>query len=363
MHSNIVFQPPFSLNFGFPSKKPTFRTLIQMPVSGRGEIRASLQPYPLWEITYDMDHARGGEQDQNSVYQYMLGFFLAMGGSFSDFLYLDPYDNRVENVYLATGDGSTTQFQLTRPIGIGTDIVQNPIGQPVLFTPGYGGAPGTQNLLIWSQDQTRSAWGKNEVTVSGPVASPDGGPSAYTVTPDSGATDCYIDQSTSPPTIGQGGEFTLSFWLQASSGTPTINIFLLNQSSTVRGQKPVTLSTAWQKFTLTANFEPGDTLASVQIGGANTWNSSVGAINVAWFQLEPGNSPSAYIGTANLSYYYTLQANGFVLFSYAPPNGAVLTWTGGYYYRVRFEDDDIQFDQFMEKLWSSQSIKLKSVIL
>ena len=180
-----------------------FSTIIQKPVSGRGEIRASLQPYPLWKIEYEMNFARGGEQTANSVYQYVLGFFMSVGGQFSDFLYFDPYDNNVTDALLAIGDGATQVFQLTRPIGIGTDIVQNLNGNPVI--------------------------------------------------------------------------------------------------------------------------------------SAN--------------------------GTVVSSSAYTISSTGIVQFTTAPASGVVLTWTGAYYYRVRFGDDSTTFEQQFSQIWNNGKITLQSVIL
>lgn len=139
MHSDLVFTPPFVKNFGFPTKTPNFKTLVQTSASGRGEIRVSLQPYPIWTWDFPVNWARGSEQNQNSVYQYLLGFFLAMGGQFSDFLYQDPYDNQISDsspAYFGTADGKTVNFQLIRPIGIGSDIVQNLNGSPTLYLNG-----------------------------------------------------------------------------------------------------------------------------------------------------------------------------------------------------------------------------------
>lgn len=201
-HMQIAFDPGFATNFDFPSKTPMYSTIIQKPVSGRGEIRASLQPYPLWKIEYQCIFARGSEQDAG-VYQYMLGFFMSAGGQFSDFLYLDPNDNYVANDFFGIGDGSTQNFQLTHTIGIGTDIVQNVNGTPVIF-------------------------------VNGSVADPS---------------------------------------------------------------------------------------------------------------------------------TYSISYNGIVQFNTAPANGAVLTWTGQYYYRVRFGDDSTTFEQEFNQIWNNGKITLQSVIL
>lgn len=200
-HSDLVFSPPFLTNFDFPKKTFTFKTIVKTPASARGEIRYGLQPYPIWSWDWPVNFVRGAEQVAGSDYQYLVGFGLAMGGMLSDFLLEDQYDNAVSNQYFGTGDGSTTQFQLTRSIGIGTDIVQN------------------------------------------------------------------------------------------LNGTPTI-------------------------------------------------------------AGSPGSLPS-----------YTIGSTGIVTFGSAPPAGMVLTWSGSYYFRVRFDSDESDFQQFLDQCWSMVSLKLRSVIL
>lgn len=199
-HTSLIFSPPFLTNWGFPKKSFTFETTVQTPKSKRGEIRYSAQPYPIWTYDWPVNFMRGGEQVANSDYQYLLGFGLAMGGTLSDFLLQDAYDHTVTAQNFGTGNGNTTQFQLTRSIGIGTDI--------------------TQNL----------------------------------------------------------------------NGTPTVYV--------------------------------NGTKTTVTVG-----------------------------------------STGIVTFSTAPASGAVLTWSGSYYYRVRFDSDTQDFDQMMDLIWSAGSVKLRSVIL
>lgn len=134
-HLNLVFDPtPYG--FKFPSKSPSFDVLIHTPVAKIGEIRARVQPYPLWDVVYELEWARGAENMPSTTYNYLLGFFLNSGGPFSDFLYSDPYDNEAEAEFFGLGDGTTTQFQLIRSIGIGADIVQNLNGTPTLYSNG-----------------------------------------------------------------------------------------------------------------------------------------------------------------------------------------------------------------------------------
>lgn len=201
MHLNLVFDPtPYG--FKLPSKAPSFDVLIHAPIAKIGEIRASVQPYPLWDIEFELEWARGAENMPGTVYNYLLGFFLQCGGPFSDFLYDDPYDDSVTAAFFGIGDGSTKQFQLIRPIGSGYDIVQNLSSAPTLYDNGIAIASG-----------------------------------------------------------------------------------------------------------------------------------------------------------------YTVSTTGIITFTSAPASGHVLTWTGNYYYRVRFLNPEVKFSQFAKQIWESKSMPLRSVIL
>ena len=62
--------------------------------------------------------------------------------------------------------------------------------------------------------------------------------------------------------------------------------------------------------------------------------------------------------TKTLTTDYTIDATGMVTFVTAPANGAALTWSGNYYYRVRFENDEAEFEQFLWHLWQAKKIEL-----
>ena len=161
MHSSLVFSPGFTTNFSFPKKSPAFPgVIIHMPASQAGELRASTQVYPVWTIEYALNFAKGSEQE-SSVYQYMLAFYLQMGGQLSDFLYQDPNDNTVAAAAFGTGDGTTTTFQLVRPIGAAADIVQNLNGAPLIFINGVQQTTGytisTTGQVVFSASPAVSA--------------------------------------------------------------------------------------------------------------------------------------------------------------------------------------------------------------
>lgn len=54
---------------------------------------------------------------------------------------------------------------------------------------------------------------------------------------------------------------------------------------------------------------------------------------------------------------YTIDAAGMVTFVVAPASSATITWTGAYYYRVRFTQDTAEFNQFMKDLWELKKLE------
>jgi hypothetical protein len=53
---------------------------------------------------------------------------------------------------------------------------------------------------------------------------------------------------------------------------------------------------------------------------------------------------------------YTIDALGMANFVTAPVSGAAITWTGSYHYRVRFDQDVAEFEQFMKNLWELKTL-------
>lgn len=103
------------------SKTPLFKTKISESVSGR-EIRNAMADQPRWEIklSYEFLEDRSGAE---SSLKTIVGFFLAMRGSFDSFRFKDPDDYLVQNVHIGTGDGGTTEFPLVRSMGGFSEII------------------------------------------------------------------------------------------------------------------------------------------------------------------------------------------------------------------------------------------------
>lgn len=78
--------------------------------------------------------------------------------------------------------------------------------------------------------------------------------------------------------------------------------------------------------------------------------------------FDLAGAPSVYVaGTLKTpGSDYTANALGLLTFAAAPAAGAVVTWTGGYYRRVRFAQDSIEFMQFLHGRWDARTVELMS---
>jgi hypothetical protein len=91
---------------------------------------------------------------------------------------------------------------------------------------------------------------------------------------------------------------------------------------------------------LTANFSLVRTLGS--------FTERVANVNVIT-EVSVNNTP-----TSN----YTISSVGTITFNTPPADAATLDWTGTYYYRCRFTNDEQEFNQFMSRLWDAKSVEL-----
>ena len=64
--------------------------------------------------------------------------------------------------------------------------------------------------------------------------------------------------------------------------------------------------------------------------------------------------------TQTLGTHYTLGVDGMVTFLVPLTAGHALTWSGSFYYRVRFLQDSADFENFLYKLWALKKIELQT---
>ena len=135
--SNILFPKIRGLAWNI-TKAPTFSTEVQESLAGR-EVRIQNFQNPIWEFTlayeYLLNDPKFRDENEQTPLEALVGFFLARGGQFDDFL-LNESDltGRLEDsVYsgqpIGTGDGTNKSFQIVRNIGGFLEAVQNPMNQ------------------------------------------------------------------------------------------------------------------------------------------------------------------------------------------------------------------------------------------
>lgn len=135
--SNVLFPKIRGLAWSVV-KTPTFATEVQQSLAGR-EVRVQNYQNPIWEFTltyeYLLNDPKFRDENEQTPLETLVGFFLARGGQFDDFL-LNETDltGRLEDsVYsgqpIGTGNGSAASFQLVRNIGGFLEVCQNPANQ------------------------------------------------------------------------------------------------------------------------------------------------------------------------------------------------------------------------------------------
>lgn len=73
------------------------------------------------------------------------------------------------------------------------------------------------------------------------------------------------------------------------------------------------------------------------------------------------NTATAVIQVAGVTTGVTFDSTlSSVTFATAPANGAALTWSGQFYFRCRFLKDAIDFEQFLQDLWSAKSVEFQT---
>lgn len=80
--------------------------------------------------------------------------------------------------------------------------------------------------------------------------------------------------------------------------------------------------------------------------------------------IEPiGYAPAPFVFVnGTLSGSYTCTDGLTIVFNSPPPAGATITWTGSFYYRVRFDKDTMEFEQFMKDFWLLKKCDFRGVI-
>jgi uncharacterized protein (TIGR02217 family) len=135
--SNLLFPKIRGLSWEVV-KNPTLSTEIQSSLAGR-EVRIQNFQNPIWEFTliyeYLLNDPKFRDDTGSTPLEQLIGFFLARGGQFDDFLLNESdltqrlEDSVVSGQPIGTGDGVTTSVQLVRNFGGFLEACQNPANQ------------------------------------------------------------------------------------------------------------------------------------------------------------------------------------------------------------------------------------------
>lgn len=79
--------------------------------------------------------------------------------------------------------------------------------------------------------------------------------------------------------------------------------------------------------------------------------------------FDVAGTPSVYVsGTLKATPAdYSINSAGLVTFVNAPARNAPLTWTGAFYWRCRFLQDTLEFNQFMRQFWDLKTLEFTTV--
>jgi hypothetical protein len=394
--SNAVL--PALIGLTFPVEKtPVWSTKIQPGVSGK-ETRLGLWSYPIWQYSLSFDVLRS---DSHLELQQLVGFFNARQGAFDSWLFDDPDDNTATAQGFGSGDGTTTAFQLARAFGGATEPVKAPKSGEQIFRNDWQGnqrlySTARANYCPQSQTLGNASWTKTRATVTdNATVAPDGTTTADRITEDSTASNTHLVQIGLVSTSANNGiTFTVSAFFKAETrsqvmlavgGNTSLNaIFDLTGSGSVvstAGQygnpaptaaSIIALANGWFRASFTGTWNSANTgqgitaAASIAVAGNTTYSGDGTSSLLVWgVQYEVSANLGAYIPTVAAAVTvtdYSLNSNtGLVTCAAAPVAGAILSWTGGYYWRCRFMDDQQTVTKFGKDLWESRTLKFQSI--
>ena len=123
---------------------PVARNVIAPPVKikttpSRRTFRARDSSTPLYDYALPFEFLR--IRAAYAEWQTLMGFFNKVGGPFDDFLFDDLDDNTCTAELMATGDGTSTVFQLARSLGGFLEPLYGVNGTPTFTVAGSGVTP------------------------------------------------------------------------------------------------------------------------------------------------------------------------------------------------------------------------------
>lgn len=391
--SNAVFPALLGQDWS-GTKSPIFSTKVQQALSGK-ELRLAHMIYPLWKFSVGYEVLRS---DTRQDFQTLIGFFLARQGMFDSFLYTDPNDNAVTAQGFGVGDNITTSFQLLKAYGGYVEPVQNVNGTPQIFVNDWEGnqlqyaTPRTNNTL--QTEDFSTSWAILSGTITANTGtSPRGDATVDRFLEAAATAEHFVEQTI--PAYANSTVVILNVYASPQNGRNFLRLSVVQRDNlTVLGAgfnlttgAIVSPSAGVTAFTpqLMANGQYRcSIMVSVGTGGTSPrqriQSTTDGSTLVYLGDITKGTNiwgansldatslivPSSYIASTTAATTvtdYTLGATGIVALFPAPLVAANLTWTGSFYYRCRFTQDQVDFNEFVNNFWNLKKVEFQSIKL
>ncbi|MFZ5544404.1 MAG: phage head spike fiber domain-containing protein [Pseudomonadota bacterium] len=379
------------------------RTVLAPPVHvkttpSRREFRSRSASVPRYQYALTYEWLKSGARGTDL--ETLVGFFNARGGSFDSWLYLDPDDNSVTDQTIGMGDGAATQFQVVRTLGGFVEAVSAFNGSPAIYITDWQGkqrqySVARTNLCGYSERFQSWTGGGVTVTTDGQVA-PDGATTAEVVVEDT-TTGSHARVKTIA--ITDGAWVIASLFVKRVQGSRHVRIDFYSGSNGFRGvfnldtfapsqqtafgagtllansAQVIPIGGGWYRCVVAGKLPSGVTSASFAVylmdaaasGTALYTGDGVSSIAMWGGDVKEGDTLTSYIptGISNVPASrtdYTLDASGVITLASAPRLGAVVSWSGSYYRRVRFLRDLLETSRFMKDLHEAKKVEFVSLV-
>jgi hypothetical protein len=292
---------------------------VQQAISGK-ETRIARQTYPRYKYALAMNLLRSSAAYQSSEYQYIIGFFNSLLGSFDTFLYQDADDNSVTSQTIGTGDNTATAFQLIRSFGS--------FIEPVL-------APNVVSAVYLNGTSIPSAG------YSAPGAATLGSSANGSL----GAATYYVRVAWVTPS----GE-TLA-GTEASLAVSASHVLIVAQPAS-----PPAGAGAWNIYV--SNTGGGGS-------GAETFQATVNIATSSWTEPTSGLVAGASLPAANTTGWsvstWGNSSPGVLTFDGPVESPVAITADFSYYWPCRMSDDSLGFSLFMDQMYECKKFGFESV--
>lgn len=132
---------------------------------------------------------------------------------------------------------------------------------------------------------------------------------------------------------------------------------------------------SWDTFLFTDPDFNTITSAVPQFFGTSTGSTSTRYQLISFFENSGGPGTAEMVqnlngapvlydnGTPISATHYSIDPTGGITFSSSPTTGHTLTWSGSFYYRCEFDEDEIPWKKFANKWWSADKVAFTSIFL